>query len=401
MKSQLTPKPPIRRAALPQNRSNRLDSKNLSCRQRVRLQALAGEFGRSLVNNNPMNRVNLLPCLSVILTFSTTTSFSLVAKADGTTASVVPADDNERARALYRQATEAFEKMKPEEALAGFRESWNLRKTHDVALSLGQVELVLKKFRDAAEHLDFAIRHFPPMESGDMLNTARNALAEAKQQVGTLEVTVDRGGAEILVDSRLVGVAPLDHPLYLEPGQRIIEARDPSSPAATVRGSETITVEPGREQAVSLRLGPRPVQGTLSPTGNAERGASPVPLVLGGVLGLAGLGLGTSFALAAGSEKSRADSLRSQLPDGACKMSNGPAQTCTDLRDAVDAHDRDRNISTAGFVVGGAAILGTIGYWLFLHPSSEKRSQDGHGRNLSLRAAATTNEGALWLSGTW
>jgi hypothetical protein len=347
----------------------------------------------------------LLPSLSLLIALATA-SVERTALADTASPSSAAVDDNARARALYRQATEAFENRKPDEALAGFKESWSIRKTHDVALSMGQVELVLKKYRDAAEHLDFAIRHFPPMESAEMLETARNALAEAKQQVGTLAIKVNRPGAEISVDSQPIGTAPLDHPVYLEPGQRVIAARDPSSPAPSDVAaqtspapsdvaSQTVMVEAGREQSVSLHLAPRPVE----PPPQAKH-VNPVPLVVGGLVGLAGIGVGTGFAIAAGNQKSHADSIREDLPDGACKPSSSPPAVCDDLRDAVDAHDRNRNISTAGFIVGGVAILGTVTYWLIADSKSEG-TKAGRDRSLMLHAAASKNQGGLWLSGTW
>jgi hypothetical protein len=345
-----------------------------------------------------MKRLTQSPTISLLLALAASGSFERAALAQDPVPSNAPADDNDRARALYRQATAAFERMRPEEALAGFRASWNIRKTHDVALSLGQVELVLKKYRDAAEHLDFAIRHFPPMESSEMLETARKALAGAKQQVATVKIIVNRPGAEVLVDSQIVGVAPLDHPIFLEPGQRTILARDPNATARSDVSSQTLVAEAAGEHTVTLQLGSAGATTSRS-VAETSRPTNVVPLVVGGVVGLAGLGIGTGFALAASSKKSRADSLRADLPDGACNPSNGPAPACADLRDAVDAHDRNRNISTAGFVVGGVAIVGTVGYWLFTRAPSKQTAQQTPA--LRIHAVATQHERGLWLSGTW
>jgi hypothetical protein len=372
-----------------------------------------------------MSTANLLSCFRWLAAVACVLSSATVhAQAGAAAASPQGSEsDDERIRALVRRGEKLYESGQTLQARQPLLEAWTLRQSYDVATMLGQVEQDLGHDADAATYYEFALRNFAPTESEDALKGLRARLSDVSTKVTALDVRVNRDNAEVSVDSRVVGKSPLPARVFLSPGAHLI--------AATWQGQQqqaSIVGKPGEERAVSLSFGdatsatsatsaansPSTPASTSSGTGPAaapliaSRSPSPVPLVVGGILGLAGVGIGTGFALAAGSEKRRADSLRTHLPDGACKGSDRPMQTCTDLRDAVDAHDRDRNISTAGFVVGGAAILGTLGYWLFSQPSSDERAQTGHGRTqaehgrtLSLRAAATTKEGAFWLSGTW
>jgi tetratricopeptide (TPR) repeat protein len=68
--------------------------------------------------------------------------------------------------------------------------------------------------------------------------------------VGRLEVLVDRDGAEILVDGAHAGVSPLEQPLVLAPGDRIIEARYPGF----LDSSQTVRIVAREQRAVSFTL---------------------------------------------------------------------------------------------------------------------------------------------------
>src|SRR5882672_10503221 len=65
------------------------------------------------------------------------------------------ADDYARARALYKSASEAFEASQYADARRLLLEAWELRQSYDVAASLGDTELKLGLFPEAAEHLSF------------------------------------------------------------------------------------------------------------------------------------------------------------------------------------------------------------------------------------------------------
>ena len=75
------------------------------------------------------------------------------------------ADETARARELFRQGAAAMKDGKFQDARKALLQVWTLRHSYDVAAVLGQAELELKAYRDAAEHLDAiadATRECPP-----------------------------------------------------------------------------------------------------------------------------------------------------------------------------------------------------------------------------------------------
>src|SRR5689334_7193467 len=107
------------------------------------------------------------------------------------------ADDSKR-HAAFQQGVAAMQAEKWEDALAIYRKLWMEEHTYDVALSLGQVELNLKAYRDAAQHLDFGDRRIPPREDSAVSDRARHLLEVAKKEVAALEIKVDRTNADVL-----------------------------------------------------------------------------------------------------------------------------------------------------------------------------------------------------------
>jgi len=79
--------------------------------------------------------------------------------------------DETRVRSLYRKAAAAFGAGKYEDAQVLLLEAWHLRRSYDVAAALGQAELELKRYRDAAEHLQYAVKNFAPVKSEKNLDT--------------------------------------------------------------------------------------------------------------------------------------------------------------------------------------------------------------------------------------
>jgi hypothetical protein len=302
-------------------------------------------------------------------------------------------DDNDEARRLYRNGVAAFDADKPQEARQLLLRAWSIRRTYDVASVLGQVELALNLPRDAAEHLDFAIRNFPPQLSADALQRVRDTFSQAEKRVGTLLVRVDRAGTKILVDAKVVGTSPLSSPLFLEPGAHTVEAEEGSA-----RASRTVAVEAGATQSLGLDLGrstPLPAQQT-SRDGSSTR---TVALIGGGTIVLVGAALGVGFSLSAASDRDRGDTLRASLANGACSPSQPPSASCSALLRASEAHDRDRNIATASFAVAGAALVATAAYLFLTGTDAPHEATAAPG--VRLGATATKDQGALWLSGAF
>ncbi|MBK7581326.1 MAG: hypothetical protein IPI67_14065 [Myxococcales bacterium] len=87
-----------------------------------------------------------------------------------------------------------------------------------MAGNLGDVEVFQGKFRDAAEHLEFSLRHWPAGQEASRKRTAAR-FEEAKQKIGTLTLKVSEG-ADISVNGKPVGKSPLPGPVFIDAGRR-------------------------------------------------------------------------------------------------------------------------------------------------------------------------------------
>src|SRR5690606_16252779 len=114
-----------------------------------------------------------------------------------------------------------------------------------------------------------------------------------------------------------------------------------------------------------------PSSGLGSPPPPAEEvdpvGRSPslVPVFVGGGLLVAGLAVGVGYRVAAGASKDDLESLQRKTGRDGCKTGTAAAGDCEAQRDAGENVDTRRNLSTAAFVVAGAAAVGTAVYWFW------------------------------------
>jgi hypothetical protein len=261
-------------------------------------------------------------------------------------------------------------------------EAWALRQSYDVAASLGDTEVKLGMFAEAAEHLSFSLRNFPPLENEQALSTVRRQLALAREEVAEVHVTVD-AGASITVDQRLVGTSPLEGAVFVTPGRHVIEARKGSAVA-----TRDEVFRAAQERSISLALGPASSAGpedTLGPR-------SMVPLIVGGAVVAVGLTTGIAFRLSANADDDHANGIRARLGQGACAGSAGSSADCTALRDDVEGANRAQTLSTAGFVVAGVAAVATPVWWL-LTPRAKQPTSVGMSAFVTPALAVLTASG--------
>jgi hypothetical protein len=141
-----------------------------------------------------------------------------------------PAGDEATAKladAAFKRGKALVKRGKQQEARVEYLAAFAGKKSYDAAGNLGSLEVELRLFRDAAEHLLFAVRHYAPSGTTPaQLEKARGRLRDAKLHVAEVAVNVKVDGAEVLVDGApMAGRAPLEAPLFLEPGSHKLEAR--------------------------------------------------------------------------------------------------------------------------------------------------------------------------------
>jgi hypothetical protein len=321
------------------------------------------------------------------------------------------ADAAQQADEHFRQAKVLFKAGKKREAREEYLAAFRLKQSHDVAGNLGNVELSLGMARDAAEHLSFAIRHYAPTGSTpEQIEKARLRLAEAKRQVGTVAVSVNVPGAEVLVDGVSVGRAPIEGELFVEPGKRTVSARL----AGYEEARQAIDAGGGTDHQVALVLvgvvtapvvtkppSVAPAAPTVLGPGLQRR---PVwPAIVGGALAAGGLGAGLGLTTAASGKRADAEALRTKLGTAAAACGGvtaaGAATSCQTIASDTARHDTLNRAALGSFIVGGALALASAGFgaWAALGP------KDDRGTQTSVRALplVSRDEGGIVVVGTW
>lgn len=260
----------------------------------------------------------------------------------------------DRADELFAQANEAFDAGRLDEAYSLYQEAWALKRTYDIAGNLGQVELKLGKFRDAAEHLDFTIRLFPPTGKTEPREAIRRALDAARKEVGALSIRVNAQGAAVSIDGKSIGQSPFEHTVFVEPGTRVIEA----TLQAHLPTRISIKIEKDERREVTLSLTPK-AQPPPPPRN--------VPLLLTGFgVSLAAAGTGIGLMLASASKGTDADAMLKGLVDGELdgKCPCGTDEERKVLKGLRQDHDLYFNVAVGMFVGAGVLALGTAAYAL-------------------------------------
>lgn len=315
-------------------------------------------------------------------------------------------DQTTRARDLFRQGAAAMKDGKYADARKALQQAWDIRRSYDVAATLGQVELELKAFRDAAEHLDFALKNLAPRESVETMDNIKSGLHTAKQHVAEVRLSVNEPYSQISLDGKDAGVSPLPSSLFVDIGPHTVEARLGADRVAkqslqTFAGNAytvELTVPPPRASGQSLPssgLGaaPAPPHGDRS---DGER--SLVPVFVGGGVAVVGLALGIGYRASAASRQDDVTALQQKNGRDGCATGTAAPADCAAVKSAAESVDSRRNLSTASFVVGGAALLGTAVYWFWPRSSN---AADARRSNFLVSGAPAANGGSIVVSGSF
>ena len=289
-------------------------------------------------------------------------------------------DENTRLQALFRQGISAYEAGNDEASLKALSEAWSIRHTYDIAAAIAQTELALERYRDAAEHLDYGLKHFVPGQSEKTLEQMRAAFAEVKQHVAALNVQVNEEGATLELDDRALGISPLHSPVFVERGRHTLRARHGGRQA-----SQQLDVQAGREYPVQLELAAAnytPVGAIAAPPpAAADDSRSLAPVVIGATVAAIGaVGLVT-FGAMASSDADTMQQLREKNGAYGCSDGTAAASDCAAQHDAAISHDQHRDLAIAGAIVGAVGLVSIPIYWFWPH------TQRARGANTASRPA--------------
>jgi hypothetical protein len=309
---------------------------------------------------------------------------------------------------FFRSGSRLYTQQKWADAETAFRAAWALNPTYDVAANLGHTEYQLGKYRDAAEHLSFALRNWPIVGKREPRELVQKRLAEARKQVGAVTIRVSRPGAEVFVDGKAVGRAPLEQEVFVEPGARSIEAKlagyeDDQQRIEASKGGELSVMLTLAASAPGLATGPAETA-TVTPSGEALPGLPPPPpvatgprkavLIAGGATAGAALIAGVVFTVLANERASAAEEKNSQLVKavgpGTCAE---PTGACGEVAKLV--HDRVvfSDLSFWSFVGAGTLGAATVIYGFATRSASQSA--------VRVAPIVTASGGGFAVGGAW
>lgn len=254
-------------------------------------------------------------------------------------------DTVQKVKDLHKKGQKSFDVGDYRAAYEAYLAAWNLQKSYDIATNLAQSEMETARFRDAAEHLTYALANLPVAGKADKLRaTIQAVLDKAKKEIGVVTVRVNVPGATVTLDGRPLGIAPLPEQIFVDPGDHVIAASAPDMLAPQQR----VHLDKGGTSLVMLTLEKRVVVKPPVSTG-------PRPLIIAGwsAAGAAALAV-VPLAVVAKAKGDSASSLRVDLGAHGCAAQS---DKCDKLQSALKAHDA---LANAAFWTGvGAAVLGT------------------------------------------
>ena len=290
------------------------------------------------------------------------------------------ADSVARAEQLFHEGTKAFEAAQYADAYKALKSAWELAPSYRTAAGLGQVELQIEQFRDAAFHLAYCLRHYPPDGDADVRSHVEEGLEQARTHVAALRVRVGVEGADVSVDGVSVGKSPLDGLVFVEPGSHTVAASH-----IGYRSSEEVVETPVRAtRDVALTLAsdensslPRTFDaGLAAPASPAEERPAPASsglsatswvLIVGGSLTAAALATTIVFDVKGASAEDDLKAAQAGLPKNACGGSASDPATCDRVHDLADTRNTDNQIAILGAIVTGALAAATVGTAVYVN----------------------------------
>jgi hypothetical protein len=315
-----------------------------------------------------------------------------------------PTDADAQAAKWLKVGNAAFKAGDFAGAEKAYREAFAVKKGYDIAGDLGMAELAQGKQREAAQHLAFTLRLFPITGEPAVREQMQKAYDQCRTGVSAVKVTVGVKGAQVLVDGAPAGDSPLLDPVYVDPGDHVIEARLDGYTGS----SQRVTVDKGGEAEVALVLTPIPgqVRTVVREVQVPARRRSLVPgLALAGVTVVGVVG-GVAFLSLSSAQKSDAETTRTALltrrESCVTNAKNYAGMTaCNDLAGEFKTDDTLHDAAVGAFVVGAAAAAGTVLYFLWPMKRQAPPAQ-GALRDLHVTpVVAGPRDGALLVSGSF
>ena len=288
------------------------------------------------------------------------------------------AEDAARAGEHFARGVRLYQEDDFRAALIEFTRAYELAPNYAVLYNIGQAYYQLRDYPSALRTLERYSN-----EGGDKLAADRRAqidreIGELRGRVAHVTIATNVEGVDVSLDDAPLGKAPAGEALLVGDGRRKLTVSKPGYLPVThvvdIAGGDTITV----------RFDLTPQQGPSLPSTPPEvqKSGSYAPAVVTGVVGVAGIAVGTVFGVLTLQDK--------HTLDGECtsgKVCPGRAQS------DIDAYSRNGTISGIGFGVGAVGLV--LGGYFFFHEQSKERSA------VQARVAPWLGPGSAGIVGTF
>jgi hypothetical protein len=175
-------------------------------------------------------------------------SLALVAALSLSFATVAHADEQNEARALFKEGNRLLDQGDYVGALDMFKGAYSRWPNVKILLNLGTALRQLGRNVEAAENYE---KYLNDSQADPAKKPQVEAiLKEISAKLGKLRIEVNEPGARVVIDGRPVGSSPQSFTIRVEPGSHSVVAEKEGYPLAAA----TVSVAAGEERAVELRL---------------------------------------------------------------------------------------------------------------------------------------------------
>jgi tetratricopeptide (TPR) repeat protein len=274
------------------------------------------------------------------------------------------ADSSDEAGRHFEAGVQAFEEQRLGDAAGEFERAYELKPNWQVLYNLGSVYAALGRPVEAADAFERYLEQGVGSIAEDRKREVEAELARQRAKTGQLEITVNEPGAEVRVDTRVVGRSPLSLPVRVSSGSHVVDllldGRKPERREIVVSSQEHARVDvtlvpivarrPSQPSpAVSPPAAPVRISqtaGTEPETASTGTGQRIAAYAVGG-LGLVGVGVG--IGIIAGGQSKHLD---------AVDLANAGHRSAAESLESDSDHQKTLGYATTG--IGGALVLGGV-----------------------------------------
>jgi hypothetical protein len=265
-----------------------------------------------------------------------------------------------QAQALLGQGTKLYQQGDVAGALEQFNAAYAAYASPKLMFNIGQANRDLRRPVEALEAFEKFLAgaaDAPP----EMIADAHKSVSQLQEKLGRIQIDCETAGAEVSVDGKSVGLAPVPDPIWATPGRHQVTAKH----ASTAPALEDVDVTAGSVSTVTMRM-PSLAAPVAAPAPKAASGfdlQAPPPSSSTSEDWWLGrkwtwVAAGSTVLLAAGAittgvlMKSKFDSLRSS-----CGAGNPDRPGCS--QSDIDSVSSRQTMANVFWVLAGAAAVTT------------------------------------------